>query len=343
MKHRSIVPTVFLLLSLLSLFFSGMRIPFVINEVIVRFIRDGIMVLALIIPVTAGMGLNFAVIIGAMCAQTGVILALDHGLSGIPGLLFITATGLLLSLATGALIGVCLNRVRGREMITTIIIGFVGTALYQLVFMAGYGTLITPSNREMVLSRGIGIRNMVDLAPFRDLTDSLWTARAGSIEIPLFMILVVLCVAAGIHYLMGTGLGRQFKAVGEDSTRAALLGIDVAGVRIRAMVISTVLACMGQIVYTQNIGMLNVYTAHLNSDIFSCAALLAGGATINRANIFHAFSGILLFHTLFIVSPQAGQNIFSNPALGEYFRSFAAYGTIAFALMMNAGQNRPAT
>jgi len=36
---------------------------------------------------------------------------------------------------------------------------------------------------------------------------------------------------------------------------------------------------------------------------------------------------------LFIVSPQAGQNIFRNPAFGEYFRSFAAYGTIAFALI----------
>lgn len=43
----------------------------------------------------------------------------------------------------------------------------------------------------------------------------------------------------------------------------------------------------------------------------------------------------MLFYALFIVSPQAGQNIFSNAALGEYFRSFVAYGTIAFALMMN--------
>ena len=44
--------------------------------------------------------------------------------------------------------------------------------------------------------------------------------------------------------------------------------------------------------------------------------------------------GVLLFHTLFIVSPQAGQNIFDNAALGEYFRTFVAYGTIAFALVM---------
>jgi simple sugar transport system permease protein len=81
--------------------------------------------------------------------------------------------------------------------------------------------------------------------------------------------------------------------------------------------------------------MLNVYTAHLNSDIFSCAALLAGGATITHVKIRHALLGIIFFHALFIVSPQAGQNVFHNAALGEYFRSFVAYGTIAFALIMN--------
>jgi hypothetical protein len=65
------------------------------------------------------------------------------------------------------------------------------------------------------------------------------------------------------------------------------------------------------------------------------AALLAGGATIKKAKVRNVFIGIVLFHTLFIVSPQAGQNVFSNAALGEYFRSFVAYGTIAFALIMN--------
>jgi hypothetical protein len=67
-------------------------------------------------------------------------------------------------------------------------------------------------------------------------------------------------------------------------------------------------------------------------------AMLAGGATIQEARVRHVFLGVLLFYALFIVSPQAGQNIFSNAALGEYFRSFVAYGTIAFALMMDIRQ-----
>jgi simple sugar transport system permease protein len=65
---------------------------------------------------------------------------------------------------------------------------------------------------------------------------------------------------------------------------------------------------------------------------------VVGRRGYQEARVRHVFVGVLLFHALFIVSPQAGQNIFSNAALGEYFRSFVAYGTIAFALMMNIRQ-----
>lgn len=332
------VPMVFCILTVPGLWFSGMSAGFVVNEVITRFIRDGVMVLALIIPITAGMGLNFAVVVGAICAQVGLILAVDYQLSGFSGLLFITVTGLLLSLLTGWLVGLCLNRVRGKEMITTIIIGFVSTSIYQLIFMAGYGTVITPHNQEMMLSRGIGIRNMIDLEMLRNLFDTIWVIEAGVIEIPLLMILLVFVFSAVVYYISKSRLGLQFRAISESPAGAAMNGIDVHRVRVKAIIISTVLACVGHILYIQNIGMLNVYTAHLNTDVFSCAALLAGGATLTQAKIRHAFIGIILFHSLFIVSPQAGQNLFGNPALGEYFRSFIAYGTIAFALMMSSRQ-----
>lgn len=338
MRRTNVVPGVFIALSGLALYFSGLAPSFVAGEVVTRFIRDGVMVLALVIPVTAGMGLNFAITVGALAAQVGIVLAVDWGLRGTTGLLVITAMGLGLAVVSGYLIGVALNRVRGKEMITTMIIGFLATGIYQLVFMVGYGTFIRPTNREMMLSRGIGVRNMVDLEPFRNTIDTIWVVQAGPIELPLFMILVVLGFAGLITYLLNTRLGQQFKAVGEGIEKAEMLGIDANAVRIKAVVLSTVLACLGHIIFTQNIGMLNVYTAHMNTDIFACAALLAGGASILRAHVGHALLGVLLFHSLFIVSPQAGQNIFANAALGEYFRAFVAYGTIAFALVLSTGK-----
>ena len=329
------VTPLFLVLSLLAWHYSGMRLSFVAGEVITRFIRDGVMVLALIIPITAGMGLNFAIVVGAICAQIGLVIAVDNQLSGAYGLLVIAIIGIGLSVLAGYVIGLCLNRTRGREMITTIIIGFFTTSIYQLIFMVGYGTVITPSNPEILLSRGVGIRNMIDLENFRNLLDKVWLIHVGTIDIPLFMVLIVLATGLLVSSLLRTPLGVQFRATGSIGDKVELVGISPDAVRIRAMICSTVIACFGHFIFIQNIGMLNVYTAHLNTDIFSCAALLAGGATIARAKVRHAFLGIILFHSLFIVSPQAGQNIFGNPALGEYFRSFVAYGTIAVALMLN--------
>jgi len=330
------VPLIFAILSCLGFYYSQMSFSFLLNEVITRFIRDGVMVLALIIPITAGMGINFSIVVGALCAQVGLILALDFGMDSMSGIFLMASVGMTLSVIAGLIIGICLNRVKNREMITTIILGFLATSIYQLIFMVGYGTIITPTNREMMLSRGIGIRNMVDLEMFRNVIDTLWVFTVGGIDIPLFMILLVLGFALVIKYITMTRLGKNFRVVGESHEKALALGINVPGVRIKAIVISTLIACLGHLFYILNIGMLNVYTAQMNTDIFSCAALMAGGATVLKARVRHGLVGIFLFHSLFIVSPQAGQNLFGNPAMGEYFRSFVAYGTIAFALILNA-------
>jgi simple sugar transport system permease protein len=332
---ENLVPTVFLLLSFFAWQLSGLSGAFVLNQVITRFIRDGILVLSLIIPVVAGMGLNFAIIVGAMTVQTALLFVINYQAAGSKGILLVLFLGIMLAAISGFVIGHVLNRVKGKEMIVTIIIGFVANSIYQLVFLVGFGTFIPVANEEIILSRGIGVRNAVDLGIYRNTIDKFWLIKLGGIEIPLFMILVVLLFAGIIYYLLHTRFGQEVKAVGSGQEKADIAGINVNAVRIKVIIISTVLAALGQLVYLQNIGMFDVYTAHMNTDIISCAALLAGGASIKSAKIRHAIIGIFLFHTLFIVSPQAGQNLFHNAALGEYFRSFVAYGTIAFALIIS--------
>lgn len=335
-----LVPILFLVLGLAGWHFSGMSGSFVCGEVLVRFVRDGILVLALVVPVRAGLGLNFAVTVGAMAAQSAFLVVLDRQIGGVPGLMLAAGLGAVFASGLGLIVGHVVNRVRGQEMITTMILGFIGTSLYQLCFLAGYGRWWQVGNPEMVLSRGVGVRSMVDLAAYRDLLAGLWSFELGGVDVPTGMMLVVCAVAGGLVLLDRTRAGAHFRAVGASYERAVLLGLDADRIRVRAMVLSTVLAALGQTVFLENIGMLNVYTAHLNADIFSCAALLAGGATIARVRVRHALLGLFLFHTLFIVSPQAGQHICHNAALGEYFRSFVAYGTIAVALIMNVRARR---
>lgn len=49
---------------------------------------------------------------------------------------------------------------------------------------------------------------------------------------------------------------------------------------------------------------------------------------IAKATNKQAILGVILFHTLFIVSPTAGKNLFNNAQIGEYFRVFVSYGVI---------------
>lgn len=334
-NNSRIVPLCFIVLSWIAFELSGLSATFVTNQVILRFIRDGVMVLALIIPIAAGMGINFAITLGAMLTQGIIITLVSLNIVGTKGLILTIILSIVLSIVLGRWIGWILNRVKGKEMITTIILGFLGNSIYQLIFMVGFGSIIPVKNKEILLTRGIGVRNMIDLKGYRDTLDQIWLIEIGKIKLPIFMILVVLLFALGIYYIFKTPFGQKLKAVGESEQRAQTLGISVAKIRVQAIVFSTMIAALGQLFFIQNIGMLNVYTGHLKSDIFSSAALLAGGASIKSAKVRHGIFGIFLFHTLFIVSPQAGQNLFNNAALGEYFRSFVAYGTIAFALIIN--------
>ena len=69
---------------------------------------------------------------------------------------------------------------------------------------------------------------------------------------------------------------------------------------------------------------------------FSIAALLVGGATIDKANVKQAFIGVVLFQLLFLLSPAAGTAIFHDSQVGEYFRTVISYGVIAVALVLHA-------
>ncbi len=115
-------------------------------------------------------------------------------------------------------------------------------------------------------------------------------------------------------------------------------GINVDRARIIAIMISTVLAGWGQIVFMQSdgIGTFQTYAAHEQVGLYAGAAILVGGASIDRATNYQALIGALLFHSLFITAQTAASRIFGDSAVGEYFRAFLFYGVIALALIMYA-------
>lgn len=336
------VPIFFALLCFIGIIAADLSPRFLVNEIITRLARNSFLVLSLIIPVIAGLGLNFGIVIGAMSGQAALIIITHLGIGGLPGFLLAALISVPFSVTLGWLTGQVLNRAKGREMVTGYILGFFANGLYQLVFLVLVGTLIPMNNPKLMLSSGIGLRNTIDLiAVNRALDNALFNSvKLGSFKVPWATFLVIGLLCLFTSYFTKTKLGQQMRAVGQDMHIAEVSGINVNRTRLIAIIISTVLGAWGQLIYLQNIGTFNTYNSHEQVGMFSIAALLIGGASISKATIWNALLGVLLFHTLFVVSPLAGQRILGIPQVGEYFRSFLAYGIIAVSLALHAWQSR---
>jgi simple sugar transport system permease protein len=103
-----------------------------------------------------------------------------------------------------------------------------------------------------------------------------------------------------------------------------------------------VLAGFGMVIYLQNMGNMPTYSAHSQIGMFCIAALLVGGASVDRASIGNVFLGVILFHLMFILAPSAGAKITGDTMIGEYFRVFVSYGVITVALVMYETKKRRA-
>ena len=123
-----------------------------------------------------------------------------------------------------------------------------------------------------------------------------------------------------------------------EVARAA--GIKVDRTRLLSIMMSTVFAGIGMVIYLQNMGNLPTYTGHAQIGMFCIAALLIGGASVEKASIGNAFLGVILFHLMFIVAPNAGGFITGDSMVGEYFRVFMSYGIITIALIMYEAKKR---
>lgn len=165
-------------------------------------------------------------------------------------------------------------------MVTAYILGFFMNGVYQLVVLYGFGSVVPIHSPELVLSRGYGIRNVTNLDSMRRSLDTLIPLQIGGIEIPLATFLVIALFCVFIVWFRRTKLGQDMRASGEDMAVAHAAGIPVMRTRVISIIISTVLACYGQIIFLQNVGTMNTYNSHEQAGVFAIASLLVGGATV---------------------------------------------------------------
>ena len=387
---ENVVVVFFTVLCILAYVIAGQAPYVVMSDLINRVMRNSIMVLALIIPILAGMGLNFGIVVGAMSAQAAIIFVTHWHLGGVAGILAALVISTVISVICGYLLGRLFNKTRGQEMITGMIAGYFGNGIYLLIFLVLLGTVIPFWDPDLSISTGIGIKDTLNMqAGMKKALDEVFELKFSVVlmitfglftlytawkavkkkedikklairwaiwgvvlavvlnapvigkvvakcDVPIVTLLFIILVSILCQYITKTKLGQDFRSVGSDIKIAEASGINVDRIRILATIFSTVLAGWGQFVFLQNMGTFSTYTAQQNVGTFSIAALLVGGASIDKANVKQAFTGVVLFQLLFLLAPAAGTKIFNDSQVGEYFRTVISNGVIAVALVLHA-------
>lgn len=340
-KNNS-VPIMFVIICAVCIPLSGFSPSYLFNEIVTRMGRNTFLILSLLIPIMAGMGLNFGMTLGAMAGEIGLILVCDWQIVGIPAMVLAIIISLPIAIGLGVFCGKILNMAKGREMITSYIMSFFINGIYQLVVLYMMGPIIPIKHSSIKLPRGYGIRNTVSLLKMRQKLDRLIPLKFLGADIPVMTFIIIAILCFFIIWFRKTKLGQDMRAVGQDMEVSRDAGIDVERTRIISIVISTILADIGMVIYLQNMGNIATYSSHSQIGMFCIAALLVGGASVDRASIGNVFLGVILFHMMFIVAPAAGAKITGDSMIGEYFRVFVSYAVITIALVMYETKKRRA-
>ena len=239
----NIVTLIFIGFTLFGFFVSeNVSLPFFLSELSSRIFRNTFLVLSLVIPVLAGLGLNFGIVIGAMSGQIAISLVRYFEIGGIPGLLYAFVIAFFVAALCGYLTGLLYNKTRGQEMIASLIVGYFANGVYQFLFLFVVGVIIAvPPTHPMIKPDGIGIRMTVDLVPassggLKCALDDIWT-------IPFVYALLILAAGIIIFTVARWWLNNRRKESYKNDRGSAIsnmvLGIVLAAVSIHAIAAET--------------------------------------------------------------------------------------------------------
>ena len=121
------------------------------------------------------------------------------------------------------------------------------------------------------------------------------------------------------------------KAVGTNEKFARATGINIDRERIKSVVLSSVLAAIGIIIYQQSFGFIQLYLAPFYMAFPAIAAILIGGASVNKATIVNVIIGTFLFQGILTMTPSVVNGIIKTD-MSETIRIIVSNGMILYAL-----------
>ena len=338
------LPRVIIFFFIVGLFivggFIGVDLKRSFIDVLTRFGMNAILVLSMIPMIQAGCGLNFGLPVGLIGGMLGAVLSLELRLTGIGGVTFALAIGMIFGAIFGWLYGLILNRVKGDEMIIATYVGFSFIALMNIFWV-----VLPFKNPESVMGfSGEGLRTTISLKAYwekafsRILGIELETASelGDKLLIPTGMFIVFAIFAYLVYLFFKSKKGTTMTAVGSNENYARAAGAHINKTRMLAVILSCAIGAAGMVIYEQSYGFVQMYNAPQFFAFPSVAAILLGGASIKKANIKNVLIGTLLFQGILTMTPTV-INTAIKVDISDVLRLIISNGLILFALTRKEG------
>ncbi|GHV77656.1 ABC transporter [Spirochaetia bacterium] len=309
--------------------FVGVRVDNSLKDVLARFGQNGVMVLAMVPMMQAGAGLNFGLPVGIIAGLLGSTLAMQAHLTGLLGFFAAILFSLPFALLFGWLYGMLLNKVKGEEMTIAMYVGF-----SVVTFMAIMWLILPFTNPTMVWGyTGQGLRTTITLDGYwsRVLNDFLVIRIGPVFEFPTGAVLFFALMAFIMWLFMRSRTGTALTAVGSNPDFARAGGVSAARMRIISVIVSTIYGAIGILMYQQSFGFIQLYQAPLFMAFPAVAAVLLGGASVNKATILHVIVGTFLFQSILAMTPSVINSVLKTD-MSEVIRILISNGMIIYAL-----------
>ena len=128
-----------------------------------------------------------------------------------------------------------------------------------------------------------------------------------------------------------TKTGTAMTAVGSNPEFARASGIGVNRMRVVSVVLATVVASIGIIVYQQSFGFVQLYVGPFYMALPAVAAIRRGGASVHKASMVNVVIGTLLFQGILTMTPSVINSLLQTD-MSEVIRIVVSNGMILYAL-----------
>lgn len=341
MKAKTINPPqvimlVYMLLLLAAAVAVGISFVGLVNEALIKWAMNGIIVLSLIPMINVGAGRNFGMSIGLSAGLIGMVAALNFRLTGWIGFFSSMAVGVLTAVVFGFFYGRILNQLKLNEEIVGTFAGYSFIPVMNLFY-----TFVPVTNRQMLYPiGGQGLRPKVNLDNyFGEILDKLWALKIGGLVIPLGLLLFYFGMGLLLWLFSKTRTGILMSSIAENERFAQIAGIKVNRYRVLGVILSMSIAAVGIVVYSQSYGILHLYDGPFMMSFPAISAIVIGGASPRKATVTNALAGTFLYQITYLLSIPVA-NALLIPEMAEILRTIVTSSIILYAFIFQRKDTR---